>query len=233
MLKRSFLLVALCVFGIDSAAAAPAPVAAPTAPYELMTNFVQQLGAFEEDRLRAAKDLDADKTDFASCVRNMTTFQLDLQNSISYFRSVRLSNDNMAKAFPSIFSAVLQQKYVIVGDIIKQCEAFIEPDPKIDYSQLAKRAPKLTAFSDYTDKTLFETSPGMFATLISPRADSKNRANHMVITRAQRDRLLESLKSYFGDELNPSKGAVPYYAAIAQLLRDKLNEFKCADDPWE
>jgi hypothetical protein len=87
--------------------------------------------------------------------------------------------------------------------------------------------------SNYVDKSFFEASPGMFGTLISPRADSKNHANHLLITREQRDQLLRSLASEFGDEMKMKGDDVPYYVAIAQLFRAKLIEFKCADEPWE
>lgn len=225
------LLIALGGFASDSARAATAP--AVTAPFDLVQAYVRQIGTFEEDRSRAAKDQAANKTDFASCVRNMTTFQMDLDASGRYLMAVRLSSDNMAKEIPPLVGALIMQKYAVVDELVKECEAFIAPDPKIDYTLLAQRAPKITAMSDYIDKAIFESSPGMFATLISPRADSHNRANHLVITHQQRDRLLSSLTSYFGEKLNMSGNDVPYYVAVAQLLRDKLNEFKCADDPWE
>ena len=87
--------------------------------------------------------------------------------------------------------------------------------------------------SDYVDKMLFDASPGMFATLINNRANSKNQANHLVITRAQREQLLKTIQNYFGEKLSRSDADANSYVAIAQLFRDKLNEFKCADDPWE
>lgn len=232
MLKRLIVGLALLVFGMGSAAtAATLPLA--TAPSDLVQNFVRHIGTFEEDRARAAKDQAINKEDFAGCVRNMTTFQMDLDASARYLIAVKLASTNMAKDIPPIVGGIVRQKYVIVGDLIDECEAFIVPDPKVDYTDLAKRAPKLTAMSDYVDKTLFDAAPGIFMALISSRADSHNHANHLVITREQRHKLLSSIQSYFGEKLELKGDIVNSYIAIAQLFRDKLNEFKCADDPWE
>lgn len=233
MFKRLVFVSALVLSAIDPASAATARAPVETTPFELTQNFLRQIGTFERDRLKASKDQTADPNDFASCVRNMTTFQIHLGYSSTYMLSVKLADGNMAKAIPPLVGAIINQKYVIVGDIIKNCQAFMTYDPKTNYAQIAQRAPQTTAFSNEIDKNLMESSSMMFTALISPRGDSKNRANHMVITRAQRAQLLDLLASEFGDELNMTGDNVPYYVAMAQLYRDKLNEFKCADDPWE
>ena len=231
MVKRAILLLAIGALALNSAAAATAP--AETTPYDLVQTFVRQIGVFEEDRTQAMKDMAADKTDFASCVRNNTTFQMDLRGAISFYRSARLNKSNLAADIPPIVADILAQKLQIVGDLTKMCQAFMVPDPKIDYNELARNAPKLTAMSEYTDKTLLTASAGIFTSLISQRPDSKNHLSHLVIKRAQRDKLLSDLTSYFGEKLNMTGGQTPYLIAIAQLYRDKLNEYKCADDPWE
>lgn len=234
MLIRSFLLFALGALALDPAAAAVAATArAETSPFQLVQTFIRHIGAFEEDRTQAMKDMAADKTDFASCVRNNTTFQMDLRSAISFYRSARLSKNNLVADFPPMVADVLEQKIKIIDNLTRACQSFMVPDPKVDYNELARNAPKLTAMSEYTDKTLFPASAGIFASLISQRPDSKNHLSHLVITRAQRDELLSDLTSHFGEKLTMAGGQIPYLIAIAQLYRDKLNEYKCADEPWE
>lgn len=229
MLIRLIWFLGIVTFAIEPASAA----STETTPFELVQGFVLHLGTFENDRARMVNDLAADPKDYASCIRNNTTFQLDLRNAISFFRGAKLPASNLAKDIPSGLADILQQKLTIVGDLTRVCEALLVEDPKTDYAALAKNTPKLTALSEYTDKSLFPAAAGIFMTLISQRPDSQNHLSHMSITRAERDSLLKDLRSFFGAKLDMTGDQIPYYIFIAQLYRDKLKEFKCMDDPWE
>jgi len=132
-----------------------------------------------------------------------------------------------------MIASILQQKLKIIGDLTAECEAFIVPDPKVDYTELAKNAPKITAMSEYSDKNLLTASAGILFAIISQKPDSQNHLSHIVLTRTQRDKLLDDLNTYFGEKLDIKGDNIPYLIAIAQLYRDKLTEYKCADDPWE
>jgi hypothetical protein len=83
--------------------------------------------------------------------------------------------------------------------------------------------------SIFIDETELRASALVFATLINMRADTQNHVSHMVITRAERDELVGQIERAFGDKLNAPDD---YAAGQAVVLRTKLKEFKCADDPW-
>ena len=102
--------------------------------------------------------------------------------------------------------------------------------PGMDYGKLAATMPQITAMLDEVDHNLFRMSPLMFMVLIDMKGDSQNRANHLVITKEQRDSLVRKLEGYFGEALGKDKR---YVASSALVMRDKLLEFKCSDDPWE
>lgn len=78
--------------------------------------------------------------------------------------------------------------------------------------------PQVRAELDYTDQTLFEVSPAVFATLIDLRPDSKNHASHLVITKVEKSRLLSDINVQFGAQLN--RKHANYMIASARIARD-------------
>lgn len=72
-------------------------------------------------------------------------------------------------------------------------------------------------------------TPLMFSALINLKADSLNRCNHLLITKKERDILVGKLDGYFGAALGVD---TRYLAASAWVMKKKLQEFKCSDEPW-
>ncbi len=85
---------------------------------------------------------------------------------------------------------------------------------------------------DFIDQSLFEATPGVFATLIDMKADSKGHASHLIITKEEKARLISKLNDSFGAKLDQKDQN--YTVSAATVLRDYLNkDFKCSDEPWE
>jgi len=92
--------------------------------------------------------------------------------------------------------------------------------------------PQVRAIFDDIDHSLAEAGPLIFATLIDQKGDSRNRANHLIITKAEREKLIDTLTTYFGEELNQKDQNFTVSAASvvkAYLLKD----WKSSDEPWE
>ena len=72
-----------------------------------------------------------------------------------------------------------------------------------------------------------------FGLLIDQRADSKNHASHLIITKAQRAELLQAIDESFGKKLDDKNAndLVSSGVILKQLLTKK--GYKCADEPWE
>lgn len=68
-------------------------------------------------------------------------------------------------------------------------------------------------------------------TLQDPRPDSHNHVSHLIITKAERDSLVQSLTTTFGNKMDEKDQN--YGVSSATVLRNVLNEHKCSDDPWE
>ena len=85
---------------------------------------------------------------------------------------------------------------------------------------------------DYIGHSVFEVTPMVFATLLDMKADSKNHVSHLIITKAERAKLIGDLTTYFGSELD-QKGQ-NYTVSAASVLRTYfLKDYKCSDEPWE
>ena len=133
---------------------------------------------------------------------------------------------------PQTFAELLDAKRKVLKEFTAGCTAFAEgPKPNVDYKALVAREPKMTAEIEYIDKTMFEGSQLVFGTLLDSRASSKNHADHLVITRQQRDELVRHIDSAFGEKLKASNPSWNVSQAI--LIRAKLLEFKTADEPWD
>ena len=107
------------------------------------------------------------------------------------------------------------------------------PKPGMDYAKLGTEVPKIHAELDDVDHTLFQVAPLIFSTLIDlQKADSKNHASHLTITKAERKKLIGDLTSKFGSKLDQKDQN--FTVSSASVLKAYfLKDYKCSDDPWE
>jgi hypothetical protein len=85
---------------------------------------------------------------------------------------------------------------------------------------------------DYIDQSLFQVSPGIFATLIDLKADSKGHTSHLIITKEERAKLVDTLNTDFGPNMD-AKGQNYTVTAASVLKAYLLKDFKSSDEPWE
>ena len=134
---------------------------------------------------------------------------------------------------PSIAS-FYEQEIELQQRLIDIAENFVGgvPKPGVDYDKLGAEVPKLRAKLEYTERSVFETTPLIFMTLIDMKADSQNHVSHLIISKEQRADLLDKLKVAFGDSLDAKDQN--FDVSSAKVLRGYLlKDFKSSDDPWE
>jgi hypothetical protein len=219
--------------GIAPACAAPKP---ETRHLAFVTEYVRDLVAIESIRDSAKQELkDADDMGkLSSGIHINTLFELELQSEVAMLKGMRLSapyND----LIPSITSfyefkiTVFKRMTEVLTTILGGAGGL---KPNVDYGALAAEMPALRARLDYLDHTLFsDVSPLVFLTLVDPKPDSKNHVSHMIITEAERERLLESLSNDFGEKMDQKDQN--FGVGSAAVLRSFLKERKCSDEPWE
>jgi len=216
---------------------APAPTARQPSrtekPHlEFVNEYIRGLAAIENLRDSAEKDQQQNPNGnvFMNFIHTSTLNQLELGFRISILKSMRL-NPPFETFIPSI-TAFYELKVALWKRLTEISSSFIVPKPDVDYGKLAAELPELRAQLDYIDQSLFQVTPGIFMTLIDVKPDSKGHVNHLIITKAEKAKLIDDLTTNFGSKLDKSNPN--YTVAAAKLLKEGLlKDFKCSDEPWE
>lgn len=206
---------------------------AETPHLAFVTEYIRELAAIEDIRASGEKDLKNGKKDevFSTAVYTSTRMQLELRSDVKMLNGMYLK-DPFDFLIPDITN-FYEQKIELHQRLIDIGSAFIGgPKPGVDYGKLAAEMPKIRATLDDIDHTLFQAAPSIFATLIDPKPDSKDHLSHLIVTKAERKKLIEDLDLYFGAKLDQKDQN--YTVGAASVLKAYfLKDFKCSDEPWE
>jgi hypothetical protein len=203
-----------------------------TSHLAFVKEYIRELSAIESIRASGEKDLrDKKSSIFSNSIHSGTLFELELRSQIGMLKSMNLKPP-FEELIPNI-TVFYEHKIALWQRITDISSAFMEdPKPDVDYGKLLAELPKIRAQLDYIDHALFEVTPGIFATLIDLRPDSKNHASHLIITKAERAALIADLNVDFGSKLDQKDQN--YTVSAAKVLKQYLlKDYKCSDDPWE
>jgi hypothetical protein len=218
-----------------TARATARPVKPETAHLEFVNEYIRELAAVE--RIRAAgeeenkQDTKDGKEPFAGFIHISTMFELELGSQVKMLRGMRL-NPPFDDLIPSItkFYERKIELWVRMGEI--GSEFLGSPKKGVDYTKLAAEMPEIRGELEFIDQALFEATPGVFATLIDMKEDSKGHTSHLIVTKEQKAALIAKLQDSFGAKLDQK--TQNYTVSAASVLRDYLNkDFKCSDEAWE
>ena len=197
-----------------------------------VTEYIRELAAIEDIRASGEKELkqDPDST-FSNMIHSSTLFQLELASQIRMLKSMSLKppHDYLIPIITGFYEhKILLWKRMaeIGGDFIAGQK------PGVDYQKLAAEMPEIRAQLDYIDQSLFQVSPGVFAALIDLKADSKGHASHLIITKEERAKLVDTVNTDFGPNLDAKDQN--YTVTAASVIKSYLlKDFKSSDEPWE
>ena len=218
----------------------PALVAAPqvkeTPPFEVAQEYVRELGEIWDIQQKADREQVEDNAAenpetraFMTAIRNSTRVKLAMKTNIAILGKMKMTRPGHEQTLGFLIS-FYQRKVEIHDEFIDIVTAFIVPKDGVDYGKLAAKVPEITAKLEDVDKSLFQMTALVFMSFIDMKADSQNRANHLLITKAQRDSLVWKIDNSFGASLEKDRR---YVVSEASLVKIKLLEFKCSDEPWE
>ena len=202
--------------------------------FAFVSEYIRELGATERNRANAEQDLKEARANggniFSDIIRNSTRTQLELHTSIGILRGMHLS-----PRFDGVIenvTVIYEQKIELHQRMVDIASIFLAgPKPDVDYGKLSAEMPKITALLEHSDRTLFDMTPLVFATLIDPKEDRQGHVSHLVITKEQRKQLLRQLSSQFGSKLDAKNQN--YTVSSASVLRAYLRkDFKNSDDAW-
>ncbi len=204
-----------------------------TSHLEFFKEYIRELAAVE--RIRAAAEEEnsksTDDTRFTNAIHASSLFQLELGSQIRMLRGMNL-RPPFEDLIPSI-TTFYERKIELWKRMTEISRAFVGGlKPGVDYSKLGAEMPQVRAQLEYIDQALFEASPMVFATLIDEKPDSKNHVSHLIVTKAEREKLISDITTDFGPKLDQKDAN--YTVSAAKVLKDYLlKDFKCSDEPWE
>jgi hypothetical protein len=205
--------------------------AAETPHLAFVTEYVRELGVNEDMRARGEEDLaEAGQDKTIAAIRSGTRIVLELNSQVSMMN--RMTLNAPFDSVPSTIAKFYRYKIDINQKLIEVATALASgPKPDVDYGAMVAETPKLTATLEYVDRSLFRTTPLIFAMLIADTPDREGHMSRLSITRAQRDALVQSLQISFGDKMDQTNQN--YIVSSASVLRDFLTKkgYKCSDDP--
>jgi hypothetical protein len=228
---RAYLAVfSILLCGSTLALAADQP---ETRPLDFVSEYIRQLGAVERIsamwRQPASSD---DQTEMLSNTIYFTTaLQLELNADIRAIKRMRFKPPNDELLHNLVIT--YEQKVALLQQLGEVSTAFLGgPKPGVDYKALAAEIPQIRARLDFIDRTTVEDmAPLVSLTLLDLREDSHQRVTHLIITKAEREKLMDDMALLFGPKLDEKN---PYFTvAAAIILKGFLTAHKCSDEPWQ
>jgi hypothetical protein len=199
------------------------------ASYEFAKLAVHTWGNIEEMRAADAKDLGNTAYDkVMSCVRNSRSFQLELQGASSSLGQLKLAGQ--AKATPGLFAQLYLTEANLWAQMGELCTKMLSaPQRGFDFSSAPPQMAKFTADLQYLDKTAMNSSPLVFAALISETPDKEGHMSRLIITKLQRTELVSLIDGYFKKQT----GSLSYEASAAVILKQFLTKkgYTAFDEP--
>jgi hypothetical protein len=203
-----------------------------TSHLAFVTEYIRELSAIENIRESGEQELKEDpNSTFSNMIHSSTLFQLELGSQIKMLRGMHLKAPH-DQLIPNI-TAFYERKILLWKRMAEIGKAFVGgPKSGVDYSKLAAEMPEIRGQLDFIDHALFEASPGVFATLIDLKADSKGHASHVIITKDERAKLIDNLNTDFGTKMDAK--VQNWTVSAASVLKGYLlKDFKSSDEPWE
>ena len=208
-----------------------------TKPYDFVSEIIKELGQNETIKMVGAEELKEANTSgnsmeiMSAIIRQSTRQNLELRANINMLNGMHLKAPSDGS--PKMFADIYQQKielYEMMSDI---AEKFMSgPKPGVDFGNLAAQMPKISAMLEQNDSNLIKISPAIFIALVDMKEDSQGHANHLVISKKERQKLLSELKRYFGEKMKMKNqdGLVSSASVLTSYLENK--GFKNAEDPY-
>jgi hypothetical protein len=196
---------------------------------KFLNEYVRELSAFNDIRVASEKELknSSDNGHILDMLNSSEKFQLELNTAIVGLKNFRFSDGRFDQLIPQIIS-FYRMKIELWRQISDIGSQFVAPKEGVDYGKLLAEMPKLRARLDYIDKTLFESAPLVFYTLVEFTQKDQSKPAHLLITKAERNNLVSTLREDFGSNLDLKDQN--YEVTTARLLKTFLLKEKCADE---
>ena len=201
---------------------------------DVVNEYIRSLGTVHNIQQASKREMAEDKDNpvakLMSGIRSSTRMKLELGTSIGAFDRMTLK-----EPFETLLPTTIhwyREKVKLHDEIIGIAKAFISgPNPGVDYSSMTARMPEITANIEFIDESIFKSMVLVFALLIDMQPDEKGQMSHLIITRAQKQKLINDINTYFGQSLNEkNQNWIVSSGAILKTWLQK--DYKCIDE-WK
>ena len=199
--------------------------------YKFIEAYVNQLVENEALREKGSTEISAAISPMDKMVigiHGSSAIQLKLQEQINELGSI-----DIPKPSDDVIPLIIKfyaRKYEIHDAIVEDTTQMIGgPKPGVDYGPIVARIPKLRATLESIDESLFKLTPLVFGTIVDHRPNVNGKLSRLIITTAERDKLVRDIDQGFGPKL--AMQGQSYFVNSGDMLRHYLtNTLKCADE---
>jgi hypothetical protein len=232
-----FVFMLVPFFAICSAdAAKKAKVKKETPHNEVVAEYIRSLSAIYQIQKVSIKEQAENAENptqrVMDSIRNFTKLKYEMQLSMNM-----LKNMHLKPPFETIIPTTIelyQRKYKLYDESLKSSKILVSgtPKPGVNYDKMLARAPEITAEAEIADETIFKIMPLVFALLIDQKPDDEGHMSHLSITTEQKQKLIDSIDSAFGDSISKeNQDKMNWTAGSAYILKSYLQkDYKCLDE---
>jgi hypothetical protein len=212
-----------------------------TPPFNLATEYVRQTVEFWEIQAQADQDAKEDRENkdestaamrsLMTAIRNATRFRMALDTDIGVLQSMHMKREPATNLLEMQID-IYKRKIRLFEELKRSASIMLagHPQPGVDYGKLMARAPEITAQMGELDRMNFQWSAMWFGALVDMKPDSQNHVSHILLTKEQRQSLIDRIDGAYGPNLDADRR---YNPACASVFKGNLLNYKCADEPWD
>jgi hypothetical protein len=200
----------------------PSIASAEDARLAFVTEVIRGWGNAERLRQQAAEEMvGSGQEKMMACIRIAERYELELSTQASMLEKIKL--DEPFAFLPGSLAGLYREKIALYEAMSGGCEAILAgPKPGVDLNAIVARAPKLTALLESADHSIFEASPAVFQALVDRVPDTNGKLSKLILTAAERKRLIGLINQTFGKALEQEKQ--PWLVCAAWEIRAGLQK---------
>ncbi len=211
------------------AMAAQSALAQDSTPLQFVTQYLDDFAAVERIRVSEEQALKVPAADMVSiCVDSGNRYRRELGEQVARMRSLRIPSPS--QNLPEKIAGLYSRKLELYHEVIAACSAFKGRSAgDVDSLEVMAAVAKYDAGVDAIDRELFRSASVVFWTLLQRRTETREHPSRLVITAAQKAKLLRRIERDFGAELQDEQQT--YLVNAGSVIHDYLENHKASDEP--
>lgn len=227
------LLIGVAIYGTSAdAQRSPTPdeKAARIALVQEFVREVQTLYGLSETAKKEFAEDPSGNGKLVTSIRVGTRTLNEMNDSINRLNLIRITGQ--WAEFRELLKKLHQERMALVQEATEMSKIFLSgPQPGINYGAMTARAPELTAHVEDIDKNIFRMSQAMFLALVDEgRQGPDGNLHHLLVTKAERTSMVQSIDSSFGSTLEDKNASHIVLAGWAIKYGLTRPTYKAADE---